>query len=456
MKNMFPGYYAPTEAELGELWADATFVFDSSVLLQFYRLPEQTRNQAFKILEDLKGRVWIPHHVALEYHRGRVRSIIEARDLVAKSVEPIRRAFDEVYRAVGAVKLEDRGLADAVQKMQQIHEAGDAVISAAEGALAGHIDPNGRDPVGERISELFDGAIGPAPDQEQIKQLEAEAAARYAVKMGPGFKDDGKDSFRFGSLTYNRKYSDYLVWAQTSQFALQKGLKRLVIVTNDAKEDWWLKHNGVVWGPLQEMYAEMLSVAKLDRFWMYSFEQFLASAGDRLKVDVSQTTLSDVASSAQGKLGSISEMVSKAALHRSGFYDLWTTIETSPSERPRPLESILTVRGYHAVEPTKHGVIGFREGDGQRLVGGIALGTLEFIVLGGKAVEHLAAALVRVASAKNVEIFVHSEGHLGDANIEFIEPMVAAALDAADVNFRSVVLYLGSDSGRGWTLSKIR
>ncbi|HDS1368459.1 TPA: PIN-like domain-containing protein [Stenotrophomonas maltophilia] len=296
MKELFPSYYTPGEEEISLLWKNATFVFDTSVLLQLYRLPDKTQQQALSILERLKGRVWIPHHVALEYHRGRVRSILEARDVVEKLVSPIRRAFDELERAVGVIKLEERGLKPAVREMEAIKKSANIVIAAAEGALTSHIDPKGADPVADRLGKIFAGAIGPAPtDQAEVKRIEAEATTRYAAKMGPGYKDEGKGAYTASGLRYDGRSSDYIIWRQTIDHIKGAGLKNLIVVTRDAKPDWWLKHNETPWGPLPEMHREMTLDANLDRFWMYDLNDFLDLAGKNLQVAVSDTTLKDIA-----------------------------------------------------------------------------------------------------------------------------------------------------------------
>ena len=45
MKHLFSSYYQPSEDELKALWATATFVFDTSVLLNLYRY-QQKRERA--------------------------------------------------------------------------------------------------------------------------------------------------------------------------------------------------------------------------------------------------------------------------------------------------------------------------------------------------------------------------------------------------------------------------
>ena len=69
MKREFPGYYRPTTAEFDTLWAEALFVVDANVLLHVYGYSSETRESLLKILEGIKGRIWIPHQFAAEYQR---------------------------------------------------------------------------------------------------------------------------------------------------------------------------------------------------------------------------------------------------------------------------------------------------------------------------------------------------------------------------------------------------
>lgn len=361
MKELFPSYYTPDEEKISLLWKNATFVFDTNVLLQLYRLPDKTQQQAFSILERLKGRVWIPHHVALEYHRGRVRSILEAREGVEKLVSPMRRAFEEVERAVGVIKLEERGLKNAVREMEAIKKSASIVIAAAEGALASHIDPSGADPVADRLASIFAGAIGPAPtDQGEVKRIEADAVVRYAAKMGPGFKDEGKGAYTASGLRYDGKYADYIIWRQTMDYIKDARLKDLIFVTRDAKPDWWLKHNEIPWGPQPEMHREMTQDATLERFWMYSLDDFLNFAGKKLQVAVSDTTLKDVkrASEQASYLESKRKFLDEVIKHRrlSGLNRLNHEMASAADILREYLES----ESYNIVESTNDIALGVK------------------------------------------------------------------------------------------------
>src|SRR5689334_480045 len=77
MKEWFPGYYNLSGEEFKELWKVGRFVFDASVLLNLYRFPTKAREDLLKVMTKLKGRLWIPFHVALEFQRNRHMVISE-------------------------------------------------------------------------------------------------------------------------------------------------------------------------------------------------------------------------------------------------------------------------------------------------------------------------------------------------------------------------------------------
>src|SRR5260221_3874962 len=86
MRKKFFGYYKPTQQEFTKIWREAIFVFDTSVLLNIYRYTPKTREDFFKILEQLKSRIWIPHQVALEYHEQR-ENVISQQNSIYDDIE---------------------------------------------------------------------------------------------------------------------------------------------------------------------------------------------------------------------------------------------------------------------------------------------------------------------------------------------------------------------------------
>ena len=81
MRDLFREYYRPADEEFSRLWQEATFVFDTNVLLHLYRYTPSTRNDLLKVIEALQQRIWIPHQVGLEFSRKRIDVIVEQNEI---------------------------------------------------------------------------------------------------------------------------------------------------------------------------------------------------------------------------------------------------------------------------------------------------------------------------------------------------------------------------------------
>src|SRR5258708_21463816 len=81
MRDLFSEYYHRSNEEFAHLWRDATFVFDTNVLLNLYRYTASTRDDLLRILEQLQTRIWLPYHVGFEFSRRRESVIIEQNQI---------------------------------------------------------------------------------------------------------------------------------------------------------------------------------------------------------------------------------------------------------------------------------------------------------------------------------------------------------------------------------------
>ncbi|WP_423815166.1 PIN-like domain-containing protein, partial [Pseudomonas viridiflava] len=61
MKGLFSQYDYSREIDYAYTWKNATFVFDTNVLLNLYRYQERTREELLDTLSKLSSRVWVPH-----------------------------------------------------------------------------------------------------------------------------------------------------------------------------------------------------------------------------------------------------------------------------------------------------------------------------------------------------------------------------------------------------------
>ncbi|MEG3918492.1 PIN-like domain-containing protein [Microcoleus sp. T3_A4] len=53
MKDLFPGYYSPSDEDFLELWQKCIFIFDTNVILDFYEHRNETHEDFFKVLDAI-------------------------------------------------------------------------------------------------------------------------------------------------------------------------------------------------------------------------------------------------------------------------------------------------------------------------------------------------------------------------------------------------------------------
>jgi hypothetical protein len=304
VKGLFPEYEEPSRRDYPAIWKHGQFIFDANVLLSLFRYQTATRDELLKIIGQLSDRIWIPYQVALEFQRNRV----------AVLAEQTKRFFD--VRA--AVEKSRVGLRSEIDKLQlgNRHSLINpqpllAGFESLTGEFLSHLDRqyeaqqkiSDRDPLKEQIENLFDKKVGAPPkDQSELDSIYKEAESRYEFRIPPGYEDRDKDKKEpdecsHRGLIYKRKYGDYLMWVQILRHAREDGIKHLIFVTDDRKEDWWQKvevDGPKTVGRRPELAEEARLKASVDSFLMYSPEEFLKFAKEFLKAQVSDETLNDV------------------------------------------------------------------------------------------------------------------------------------------------------------------
>jgi len=263
MRDLFPGYYRPTDQEFDEIWREAIFAFDANVLLNIYRYSEDTREAFLKILTSLKERIWLPHQAALEYQENR---------LIVLSAQ--FKAYDEIPKLLNRTLAELRTVYPRhpfipIDRVIETFSKGLKDISTLlENAKTDHPDLVEADVLRDTLTDVFDGRVGQPFDHKRLVQIYEDGDIRFRKLIPPGYKDAKKDS--------EKKYGDLILWNQLKEFG-KANRKSLVLVTDDRKDDWWQEHNGKTIGPRPELIQEMRADADL-RFYMYQSDQFIEHA----------------------------------------------------------------------------------------------------------------------------------------------------------------------------------
>ncbi|MDH5651785.1 MAG: PIN domain-containing protein [Gammaproteobacteria bacterium] len=304
MKNKFKGFYSHSNSEFSEIWKNAVIVFDANVLLNLYRYQVSTTEQLLNVIESVKDRIWIPYHVALEYQRNRLKVIAEQNEKFSEVKNIVSKGVSSLRKELDSLNLKKRHSTIEPEKfLIEIDSAATQFKKELDLLEKQHYSVMNDDPVRSKLDELLNNRVGSKPaNQDEIDKLEKKASVRFDKKIPPGYMDSNKNNtnipvFTYDGISYQRLYSDYIVWSQIIDYAKKTDIKNIIFVTDDSKEDWWLKikQNSLkTISPRPELVSEISIRSNVDNFLMYSSEGFLKYANDLLSVGVSDDAIEDV------------------------------------------------------------------------------------------------------------------------------------------------------------------
>ncbi|RWX54977.1 PIN-like domain-containing protein [Photobacterium chitinilyticum] len=300
MKDSFRGFSKPNKEELTLLWDNAIFVFDTNVFTNLYRYQSDAREAFFKIMEQLQARIWVPHHVGLEYQRNRLTTIEEQHQLFDKTKETVKKNISGLQKELSNLNLKNRNSHINPDKLiSDISSLADDFYTELDDLESRSMNVNSEDFILQRLETLLDGKVGEQPSQECINIIEEEGKVRYENLIPPGYKDAKKsknddDSFTHGGVLYHKQYGDLIVWQQIISRAKDENLKSLIFITGDKKEDWWHKVKGKTTGFRPELVDEIYNKTELDYFYAYNIEPFINYARDYLNTNVSDGVIAEI------------------------------------------------------------------------------------------------------------------------------------------------------------------
>ena len=283
MRDRFPGYYRPSQAQFDEMWKTGLIVPDANILLHLLRYGRDTRRQVLDTLSAFQPRLWVPHRVAFEFLR-------RWRDVDSES----RAAFEKLKEAIRREGTTLSGLFDAVTR-QQVIDAGaervkitsfvDALCASVDEAAAKHPSVEESEAIVDEVSDLIGDSVGETPSRELREKWILDGNARYAAKIPPGYKDeaDKQGDDRFG---------DYMIWEELIAVSKLRALP-VIFVSDDRKEDWAVVSNGRDLGPRPDLMQEFAE--RTDQsFYSYPFIQFLSWSEKYGEVKVSEAAIAEI------------------------------------------------------------------------------------------------------------------------------------------------------------------
>lgn len=282
MRTEIREYIELTDSEKTKLWDKATFVFDTNVYLNLYRYSEKTRNALITAMEQLTDRIWMPNHVAHEYAKRRLEIIYESANQY-KSLHNESKKFFDTFTKTLRFKDED---SEYTELQTLIKKIDDWLENIKKKNLL--VKDGTDDHILDMLLNLYDGKVGTAFSEDELKAIIAEGGERYSKKVPPGYKDASKA----GCINDNNAYGDLIIWKEILKYATAKH-KDIIYVTHDQKEDWWNIVHGETVGPRIELRKEFIDSTG-QTFHMYNMASFIERVKNRGGKDIDQSVINEV------------------------------------------------------------------------------------------------------------------------------------------------------------------
>lgn len=307
IKEMFKGFYQLSEEDFSEIWEHGTFVFDTNVLLNLYRYKNETSTAIIEIIKNLGDRVWVPHHVLLEFHRNRLEVIADQN----KKVNDIKKSIEDSIKGIenksSELQLEKRhNEIDPQNFLSKFRELEKTVLDELEKVTLRQLNNSFDDNILCNITEIFEGKVGCPPEhQDWLDAIFKDGDERAENEIPPSFKDIQKAKksnaksipYTHNLLKYQHGYGDLIIWMQIIEHAKKENKKNIVFITDDKKEDWMqiISSNGSkVIGPRPELVSEICNKANVEKFHIYNTESFLKFAEKYLQTEIKEAAIKDV------------------------------------------------------------------------------------------------------------------------------------------------------------------
>ena len=274
MRSKYPGFCRPSDQEFDALWTDCFFVLDTNVLLNLYRYSPATRENLTQIIKNLSSRMWLPHQVGDEYLNRRVEIIVEQVNTYEKMRKSVETHFDEVNQSLTKFKghpFVPEGALNAYNNAKII------ILEELAKGMAEIEHFLEIDPVLDLLYKVFEGRTGDPYTSDRSAEIAKEWETRSDKQLPPGFKD--------------KKEGDLVIWFQIIEEAKRRNTP-VILVTDDAKEDWWYKPAGRTQGPRPELIEEFLERTG-KAFYMYNAPRFMEFAKSRLSQVVDQSAIDE-------------------------------------------------------------------------------------------------------------------------------------------------------------------
>ncbi|WPW30718.1 PIN domain-containing protein [Streptomyces atratus] len=258
---------------------------DTNVLLNLYRFTPQARNELLSVLRTLQERLWVSHQVAKEYYSRRMTAVNEHITLYTSVPKALNDSKTKAIQELNTfAKRRSMSPEDRRKLVDPLTKAFESVIADIRGhgeafdlSLA-KVATN--DPILEALAEILDEKTGLPFEEEEATKLLEEYTRRASNEIPPGYRDVRKS---------DNPHGDYFLWEQVLREATKRK-RPVLLVTNDAKDDWVQLEAGITIGPRPELMNEFKDRCGLD-FLLTDLGTFLKVAKSELGAAISESTV---------------------------------------------------------------------------------------------------------------------------------------------------------------------
>lgn len=106
------------------------------------------------------------------------------------------------------------------------------------------------DPILNKINKVFEDKVNEKFSEKELEDIYKQGEERYKENIPPGYKDSHK--------SFPDKFGDLVIWNEVIEIS-KKSEKDILFVSDDRKEDWVDKYNGIDLGPRKELISEFYS-----------------------------------------------------------------------------------------------------------------------------------------------------------------------------------------------------
>lgn len=274
---------------------------DTNILLYLYKCSFN----ASKNIVDLLNKVIIPNRVYEEYisHKDNEQAKIDKK--YDNFTKDLKNQVDGLKRKIGSSISESRkyefpdcdaletGINTWIDKIKNSITVYESSLSSEKQNKSVQITNV------EQIIQYWSNQqrISQKPSITEILEYIKEGEFRYRYKMPPGYMDEDKDKASKGEIdsfeTRIKKYGDLFVWKEILSIGSGANGNKVLFLTNDAKEDWWVlkgEQKDVVC-MRDELLQEYLGTVGNDNIEFMNLSKFYELFSDYYKICDIKTTL---------------------------------------------------------------------------------------------------------------------------------------------------------------------